>query len=162
MVKEVGLSYLRSKELLLRWMELSAVADVIFRSHQGQRTRRSSVDGKERNTGMAFYMCIQLSSSNTRELMVFYAHTESEQQKRANGFPRSLCCHALGNMPTKSWQVYSDNSTMRCFARQAALHALFVPLRKGLSGHTEKEKPSSGLAREKPSRRVARETATRW
>lgn len=35
MVKEFGLQYTRDKELLLRWMELSAVTDLIFRSHQG-------------------------------------------------------------------------------------------------------------------------------
>lgn len=34
-------------------------------------------------------------------------------------------------MPTSSWQVYSDNSTMLCLARNAALHSLFVPYRKG-------------------------------
>ncbi|EDQ89657.1 uncharacterized protein MONBRDRAFT_32323 [Monosiga brevicollis MX1] len=61
----------RSKELLLRWMETSAVTDMIFRSHQG-------------------------------------------------------------NAPNASWQVYSDDATLRCFARAAALHDLFVPYRKAL------------------------------
>ena len=36
MVKEFGLEYVRTKELLLRWMELSATLDSIFRSHMGK------------------------------------------------------------------------------------------------------------------------------
>ena len=35
MVQEFGLNYIRSEELLLRWMEMSAVSDSIFRSHLG-------------------------------------------------------------------------------------------------------------------------------
>ena len=35
MVDTLGVVYSRSKELLLRWMELNAVADSIFRSHLG-------------------------------------------------------------------------------------------------------------------------------
>lgn len=35
MVKEGPVKYLRSRELLVRWMELSASIDAIFRSHPG-------------------------------------------------------------------------------------------------------------------------------
>eukprot|EP00049_Salpingoeca_infusionum_P001948 m.52305 g.52305 ORF g.52305 m.52305 type:complete len:756 (-) comp11293_c0_seq4:148-2415(-) len=35
MIKKFGLEYLRSKELLVRWMEMTAVLDVIYRTHQG-------------------------------------------------------------------------------------------------------------------------------
>jgi hypothetical protein len=35
MVDELNLHYNRDRELLYRWMEYSAVVDVIFRSHQG-------------------------------------------------------------------------------------------------------------------------------
>jgi alpha-glucosidase (family GH31 glycosyl hydrolase) len=35
MVEELG--YTRSKDLLLRWMEMSAFADTIFRSHVGSK-----------------------------------------------------------------------------------------------------------------------------
>ncbi|EGD71989.1 hypothetical protein PTSG_00005 [Salpingoeca rosetta] len=41
MVKELGVKYLRSKELLYRWMDVAAVIDVIFRSHQGNLPKDS-------------------------------------------------------------------------------------------------------------------------
>lgn len=68
MVNKPFLHYLRDRELLVRWMELSSVVDVVFRTHPG-------------------------------------------------------------NLPDKSWQIYSDNSTLQCFGRLAELHSLLVPYR---------------------------------
>ena len=61
MVNEFGLNYTRTKELLLRWAELSAVTDVVFRTHPG-------------------------------------------------------------NLPDQSAQIYSDDSTLRCFDRMIKIH----------------------------------------
>eukprot|EP00039_Didymoeca_costata_P016392 m.293249 g.293249 ORF g.293249 m.293249 type:complete len:101 (+) comp16388_c0_seq47:1807-2109(+) len=33
MIEEAGFKYLRSQELLLRWAEMSAISDTIFRTH---------------------------------------------------------------------------------------------------------------------------------
>lgn len=41
MVDKYGVKYLRSKELLLRWMETSALSDVVFRSHLGNLPNES-------------------------------------------------------------------------------------------------------------------------
>ena len=38
----VCLKYLRSKELLFRWIEMSALSDVIFRSHMGNLPGQSA------------------------------------------------------------------------------------------------------------------------
>ena len=35
MINEFHLNYTRSQELLLRWAEMSAVSDVVFRTHPG-------------------------------------------------------------------------------------------------------------------------------
>jgi len=40
--KKISLKYLRSKELLMRWMELSAFADAIFRTHPGNLPSKSA------------------------------------------------------------------------------------------------------------------------
>ena len=41
-VLRAGLSYLRTKELLLRWAELSSVVDVVFRTHPGNLPDKSA------------------------------------------------------------------------------------------------------------------------
>ena len=71
MINESGFVYLRTKQLLYRWMEVSAIADIIFRSHPG-------------------------------------------------------------NLPSQSWQIYSDNSTLLCFSRMAQLHTIFSTYKSGL------------------------------
>lgn len=42
MVNEAGLNYVRSKELLLRWAEASALSDVVFRTHVGNLPNESA------------------------------------------------------------------------------------------------------------------------
>jgi alpha-glucosidase (family GH31 glycosyl hydrolase) len=67
----VGLKYLRTKQLLMRWMELSAFADTVLRTH-------------------------------------------------------------LGNLPSDSWQVYSDNETMSHFATFTRVHSALAEYREKL------------------------------
>lgn len=71
MVKEGPISYLRNKELLVRWTEMSAISDAILRTHPG-------------------------------------------------------------NLPNESWQVYSDDATMKCFSRLVGLHNILLPYRSAL------------------------------
>ncbi|KAK3247421.1 hypothetical protein CYMTET_43080 [Cymbomonas tetramitiformis] len=76
--------YLRSKELLLRWCEMSAFSDVVFRTH-------------------------------------------------------------LGNLPTSAAQIYSDDATLRHFARFARVHQALGHFRQQLM--TEAQSTGAPLVR---------------
>jgi hypothetical protein len=64
-----ALTYLRSKELLLRWAEVSALSDVVLRTHPG-------------------------------------------------------------NLPDQSHQIYTDNSTLKCYRKLCQIHKIFVDYRQ--------------------------------
>jgi len=78
MINEFHLNYTRSQELLLRWAEMSAVSDVVFRTHPG-------------------------------------------------------------NLPDSSFQIWTDDWTMQCFAHMVQIHDLFVPYRIKLMQNATKQ-----------------------
>lgn len=139
MVKELGLKYLRSKELLYRWMDVAAVTDVIFRSHQG------SCYGAVWCVGLWVRVPVCLSSCAcggwnratphkfdfARRLPLLWRFSSLSLLSL---FFIPFCSSYLlfaGNLPEDSWQVYSSTKSLHCLAHATRLHALFVPYRKG-------------------------------
>ena len=60
MIKDDLFTYLRSQELLLRWMEMSAFSDCLFRTHPGTYPGDSAQFYSNNDTFAAFARCASL------------------------------------------------------------------------------------------------------